>query len=157
MFKYDFTPVNYILRNNYRHGLLNNIHVHNVDDNKFQDGTRLNSFLMDVPIFVYCTKIGELDWVQEIEGFFLSRKKVYIDPTIESIDFTLPDEVEIKEEQPHNYVAGDYIVDPRTLYVYRVHGWDRNNGSSEFYWDFFNDGMGATPFHYTTPLCCSNL
>ena len=135
---YDFSDVKFNLANNRRHGIKNNIHVANVIDGRKVFKMHRGEFLADE--YYYLHKIDELDFWQEISGFFHSRSKVYVQ---EGADFAveiIPDDIEIHYGM--SVAAGDYVVD-KDLNVYRIYGWDNQN-DSDYYWDFL-DGSGSYP------------
>lgn len=147
--KYDFSDVKFILADNWRARLGNNIIIADVfvvnDMPVMLKGTAYSYTLGDYRnTYYYLHKIGELDFLQEINGFFHSRDKVYLHSmTLENFAKEyVPDDVEIKTTD--GYAAGDYVVD-NDFNVYRITGWDNQN-NSEHYFDFV-DGDGAIPLH----------
>lgn len=129
-----FDDIKFILLENPR--VKNNIHICPVEDDKIIDGYYISNIGLECAKHIYVHKIGGLDFIQEINGFFHTKQKVYINPSVTSIDFDIPNDIEIKEDYNSNYAAGDYVLDPKTLYVYRVYGWDRTNGGGSYFWDF---------------------
>ena len=125
---YDFSDVKFTLPNNHRQHLINNIHVAEViDGNKVYKAPDHR--------YYYVSKIDELDFYQEISGFFHSRSKCYVQEGME--DFArenVPEDVQLISGM--SVCAGDYVVD-RDFNVYRIYGWD-NSDDAEFYWDFLN-------------------
>lgn len=141
---YEFSDVKFKLENNKRHGLINHIYLCDiipVDDTlaKIHKDFVYNPILeTESEKFYYIKKIGELDFWQEISGFFhSSNKKVFNCGT--SID--VPDDIELLSAEGPS-CAGDYVVD-EDYNVYRVYGWDNQN-NSDIYFDFL-DGVGSAP------------
>ena len=146
MIGYDFSDVKFKLENNRRHRIKNNIHIADViDGNKIYKETyeNPNSFPSKHDMYYYVKKIGELDFYQEISGFFHTRKKVYVQKGLEqfAID-NVPANIDMISGL--SVVAGDYVVD-REFNVYRITGWDNQN-NSEHYFDFI-DGSGSEPLY----------
>lgn len=124
---YDFSDVKFTLPNNVRHGLVSNIHIADViDGKKIRKGNVENGYY-------YVSKIDELDFYQEISGFFHSRSKCYVHCGMEKFATeNVPSDVPLIFKV--SMCAGDYVVD-KDFNVYRIYGWDNSRGS-EYYWDF---------------------
>ena len=151
---YDFSDVRFILENNTRNRIRNNIiiaDVVNVDgspkvikDYKVNPAFVVSSDFTSVyspnpgatvPMYYHLHKIGELDFWQEISGFFHTRDKVYIQEGCEELATEIVPE-DITKISGLSVAAGDYVVD-KDLNVYRIYGWD-NQTNSSYYWDFFD-------------------
>ena len=136
---YDFSDITFFLADNYRQRLVNAIHVANVENDKFSIGNNK---------YAYLKKVGELDFIQEINGFFHARNKCYIHDNMEDFIENIPDDVNVTYVSNYPYIAaGDYVVD-KDFNIYRITGWDNNN-NSEHYFDFV-DGSGSNPIKLKT-------
>jgi hypothetical protein len=140
---YDFSDVTFKLQDSPRYGIRNNIMVANVIDvngePKILGCRTINSWGLEVNRYYHLKKIGELDFWQEISGFFHAREKVYVQEGAEDWAYEyIPTDISIINGL--SVCAGDYVVD-KDLNVYRIFGWD-NDHNSEYYWDYLN-GTGS--------------
>lgn len=107
------------LPHNYRQGLLSKIYILNraVSEER-SDTLKFARY--------YLRYVGCLYNQAELEALRNEGKKV----------------VSLETLGPNTGVsAGDYVVDGY-LRVYRIYGWDRENGGASFYYDFL-DGLGV--------------
>jgi hypothetical protein len=155
---YNFSDVRFSLENNTRQKIKNNIIVANVIEvngsPKVLKGERHDGYTATwnvsdgstvygyrAPMYYHLKKIGELDFWQEISGFFHAREKVYIQEGCEELATEIVPE-DITKISGLSVAAGDYVVD-KDLNVYRIYGWDNQN-NSDYYWDFL-DGQDSLP------------
>lgn len=142
---YDFSDVRFTLENNTRQRIKSNIIIANVVEingsPKIFKGTKINTISQEMPMYYHLHKIGELDFWQEISGFFHKRDKVYVQEGCEDLAVEIVPE-DITKISGLSVAAGDYVVD-KDLNVYRIYGWD-NQHDSDYYWDFL-DGQDSLP------------
>jgi len=113
-------------------------------DNLGRTTLRTNVILMDDPESdkrIGVSKVGELDFWNDISGFFHSNKnhRVY---NFNNASVEIPDDIEVTHFNRHGglvdgFTIGSVIID-QEYNVYVVHSFHSASGGSDIYWNYVN-------------------